>query len=164
MSNLQDISVTAIDGTEGTLRDLSGGKPTLVVNVASECGLTPQYAGLQRLYDTYGPRGFSVVGVPCNQFGAQEPGDAAEICSFTQRSYDVTFPLTEKLEVNGPARHPLYEAISATPDAEGYTGDIRWNFEKALIGADGEIIARFDPRTEPDDPKVIEAVEKVVTG
>jgi glutathione peroxidase len=135
------------------------GVVTLVVNVASRCGLTPQYEGLERLQQQYAAHGFTVLGVPCNQFAGQEPGTSAEIAEFCSATYGVSFPLTEKVDVNGPNRHPLYAELVEHPDAEGYTGDIRWNFEKFLIAADGQVIARFDPRTEPEAAPVVAAIE-----
>ena len=135
------------------------GVVTLVVNVASKCGLTPQYNGLERLHEKYAGRGFTVLGVPCNQFGGQEPGTAAEIAEFCSATYGVSFPLTEKVDVNGADRHPLYAELVDVPDAEGYTGDVRWNFEKFLIGTTGEVVARFGPRVEPEDEQVVAAIE-----
>jgi glutathione peroxidase len=134
------------------------GVATLVVNVASKCGNTPQYSALERLQERYAGRGFTVLGVPCNQFGGQEPGTAEEIAEFCSATYGVTFPLTEKVEVNGENRHPLYADLTGVPDAEGYSGDIRWNFEKFLVGPDGTI-ARFGPRTDPEDASVVTAIE-----
>jgi glutathione peroxidase len=134
------------------------GVATLVVNVASKCGLTPQYNGLERLQEKYAGRGFTVLGVPCNQFGGQEPGTAEEIAEFCSATYGVSFPLTEKVEVNGENRHPLYAELVDVPDADGYTGDIRWNFEKFLVGPDGTVV-RFGPRTEPEDESVVTAIE-----
>jgi glutathione peroxidase len=131
---------------------------TLVVNVASKCGMTPQYAGLERLQERYADRGFTVLGVPCNQFAGQEPGTAEEIAEFCSATYGVTFPLTEKIEVNGEHRHPLYDQLTEAADAEGYTGDIRWNFEKFLVAPDGAV-TRFGPRVEPEDPAVVSAIE-----
>ena len=135
------------------------GVVTLVVNVASKCGLTPQYNGLERLQEKYAGRGFTVLGVPCNQFGGQEPGSAEEIAEFCSATYGVSFPLTEKVDVNGEARHPLYAGLVDVPDPEGYRGDIRWNFEKFLIGPSGEVVARFSPRVEPEDETVVTAIE-----
>lgn len=135
------------------------GMTTLVVNVASKCGLTPQYEGLERLQQRFGDRDFTVLGVPCNQFAGQEPGSSEEIAEFCSATYGVSFPLTEKIDVNGPDRHPLYTELVEVPDAEGYTGDIRWNFEKFLISPAGEVVARFDPRTEPEDATVLAAIE-----
>jgi glutathione peroxidase len=131
----------------------------LVVNVASKCGLTPQYEQLEQLQKNYSARGFSVVGVPCNQFLGQEPGTAEEIATFCSSTYGVTFPLTEKIEVNGDNRHPLYDSLTPVADEEGVNGDIRWNFEKFLVGRDGSVIARFHPKTAPDADDVIAAIE-----
>jgi len=145
---------------DGSLLDLSHlrGRTTLIVNVASQCGLTPQYEGLQWLHERYSARGFAVIGVPCNQFGEQEPGSPEEIaaCSAT---YGVTFPLAEKLDVNGPDRHPLYAELAASPDGEGEAGDIRWNFEKFLISTEGEVLARFRPLVAPHSPDLLAAIE-----
>ena len=135
------------------------GKALLLVNVASNCGLTPQYTALEELHERYAERGFTVVGVPCNQFGGQEPGTSEEIAEFCSATYGVTFPLTEKVEVNGDGRHPLYEELVGVPDEEGESGDIRWNFEKFLLAADGKPVARFSPTVTPDDPRVVDAVE-----
>ena len=137
----------------------AAGNVTLLVNVASKCGLTPQYEQLQQLQDTYADRGFSVVGFPCNQFLGQEPGTADEIQEFCSANYGVTFPLSEKIEVNGPGRHPLYVELVKTADAEGTSGDIRWNFEKFLVNRQGSVVARFGPRMTPDDPEIISAIE-----
>lgn len=131
----------------------------LIVNVASECGLTPQYAGLQKLYDEYKDRGFSVVGFPCNQFGAQEPGSPDEIASFCKKNYGVTFPMMEKIDVNGEARHDIYQMLTAIPGADGNAGDIAWNFEKFVVSHDGNTITRFGPKTEPNDPALRAAVK-----
>ena len=135
------------------------GKVTLLVNVASECGLTPQYTAMQQLQTDLAAKGFSVIGVPCNQFLGQEPGSAEEIVEFCSATYGVSFPLTEKVEVNGDARHGLFAALTEVADGEGYTGDIRWNFEKFLVGRDGSVIARFHPKTAPDADDVIAAIE-----
>src|SRR3954454_5869445 len=151
-----DVDIAALTGGSAEL-DRYRGQAVLGGNVASRCGMTPQYARLQALYDTYADRGLVVLGVPSNQFGAQEPGTAAEIQDFCSANYGVTFPLTEKVEVNGPGRHPLYQALAGEPDGEGYTGDIRWNFEKFLIGPDGTILAQFAPQTPPDAPEVVAA-------
>lgn len=151
-----------IEGLRGGSADLAQyrGKAVLVVNVASKCGLTPQYSGLERLQERFAERGFTVLGVPCNQFMGQEPGTADEIAEFCSATYGVTFPMTEKVEVNGPGRHPLYQDLVGVPDAEGHTGDIRWNFEKFLIGPDGAVAARFGPQTEPESAEVVGAIEK----
>jgi glutathione peroxidase len=159
---LFDISIARLDGTPATLGEISERRPTLLVNVASKCGLTPQYTGLEKLHETYAERGFTVVGVPCNQFGGQEPGSPEEIAQFCSTSYGVTFPLTEKIEVNGDGRHPLYDALVPLTDEQGRSGDIAWNFEKFLIDADGEVVARFNPSVEPDDPRLVQAVESVL--
>ena len=156
---IYDAPVRTLDGGPADLSDYEG-KALLVVNVASQCGLTPQYSGLQQLHKQYGPRGFEVLGFPCNQFGAQEPGSADEIAEFCETSYGVEFPLFEKIEVNGEGRHPLYEQLTATPDADGEAGDIQWNFEKFLISPQGEIVARFRPMTTPEDPGLVEAIEE----
>ena len=138
------------------------GRAVLVVNVASKCGLTPQYEALQQVHERYGDRGFTVVGVPCNQFGGQEPGTMDEILEFCSTNYSVTFPLTEKVEVNGPGRHPVYEELTSVPDAEGEAGDVVWNFEKFVLSPGGEVVARFRPLTAPDAPEVLAAIESVL--
>ncbi len=153
--------LTALDGTPLNLADLKG-TATLVVNVASKCGLTPQYEGLERLQQRYRDRGFKVLGVPCNQFGGQEPGTPEEIATFCSTTYGVTFPLTEKVDVNGEQRHFLYQQLTEVPDATGAAGDIQWNFEKFLVSPDGDIVARFRPMTTPEDDEVIAAVEAVL--
>ncbi|HLV58149.1 MAG TPA: glutathione peroxidase [Natronosporangium sp.] len=156
-----DVAIGALTGGPANLAQYRG-KAMLVVNVASQCGLTPQYAGLQQLADTYRDRGLVVLGVPCNQFGSQEPGTPEEIATFCETTYGVTFPLTEKVDVNGEGRHPLYAELVDTPDAEGHAGDIRWNFEKFLVAPDGTVAARFHPRVEPQAPELIEALEKIL--
>jgi glutathione peroxidase len=156
-----DVAMGALGGGPAEL-DRYRGHPVLVVNVASRCGLTPQYAGLQALHDTYADRGLVVLGVPCNQFGGQEPGTAGDIEEFCQVNYGVTFPLTEKVDVNGPSRHPLYAELVASSDEEGYSGDIRWNFEKFLVAPDGSVATRFAPQTDPQDAGVTAAVEKLL--
>ena len=156
--SLYDVDVSTLDGDPGSLAPYKG-KALLLVNVASQCGLTPQYAGLQRLHDTYSSRGFEVLGFPCNQFGGQEPGTSDEIKTFCETSYGVSFPMFEKLEVNGPGRHALYEQLTAVADTEGKAGDIQWNFEKFLVAPDGEIVARFRPLTEPEAPELVAALE-----
>lgn len=150
--------IKSLDGADLDLSALVG-RATLVVNVASRCGLTPQYAGLEKLQETYGERGLTVLGVPCNQFGGQEPGSAEEIAEFCSTSYGISFPMTEKVDVNGADRHPLYQTLAATPDATGTAGDVLWNFEKFLVASDGTVAARFRPKTAPDDPDLIAAVE-----
>jgi glutathione peroxidase len=158
-----DASIARLDGTSGTLGEITGGRPALLVNVASKCGLTPQYTGLEKLQETYEPRGFTVVGLPCNQFMGQEPGTAEEIQEFCSATYGVTFPLTEKIEVNGEGRHPIYAELTRTADEHGTDGDIQWNFEKFLVTADGTVVQRFSPRTEPEDPQVVAAIEALLS-
>jgi glutathione peroxidase len=158
-----DTSLARLDGTPATLGEIAGHGPVLLVNVASRCGLTPQYSALEELHEKYAPRGFSVVGVPCNQFGGQEPGSPAEIAEFCSTSYGVTFPLSEKVEVNGEGRHPAYAALVDVPDEEGRSGDISWNFEKFVLDGSGRPVARFSPSVVPDDPRVLEAVESVLS-
>jgi glutathione peroxidase len=155
---LYDIPLKTLDGQPASLGDLAG-KTLLVVNVASKCGLTPQYAGLERLHEQFAGRGFAVVGFPCNQFGGQEPGSAQEIAEFCSATYGVGFPMFEKIDVNGPDRHPVYTELTALADAAGEAGDIQWNFEKFLVAPDGKAVARFRPRTEPDAPEVVAAIE-----
>jgi glutathione peroxidase len=156
--SIYDVQIGSLQGQPLELAELKG-KAVLVVNVASKCGLTPQYTGLEQLQKRYGDRGFTVLGVPCNQFGAQEPGSAEEIATFCSSTYGVTFPITEKVDVNGEQRHPLYQQLTDKPDAEGVAGDIQWNFEKFLLSADGEIVARFRPMTEPESDPVTSAIE-----
>jgi glutathione peroxidase len=151
-------SISGLDGTPNALAQAEG-KVTLLVNVASKCGLTPQYETLEQLQKNYSSKGFTVVGVPCNQFLGQEPGTAEEIQSFCSTTYGISFPLTEKIDVNGDNRHALYASLTPVADGEGESGDIRWNFEKFLIGRNGEVIARFHPKTAPDAPEVISAIE-----
>lgn len=159
--SVYDVEIAGIDGSPSALSGQAG-QVTLVVNVASKCGLTPQYTGLEKIHEQYADRGFAVVGVPCNQFLGQEPGTAEEIVEFCSTTYGVTFPLTEKIEVNGDDRHPLYDVLTATADAEGVDGDIRWNFEKFLVGRDGEVLARFAPQVEPEDPAIVSAIESAL--
>lgn len=159
--SIYDIDIAALDGTPGVLAGLDD-SVTLVVNVASKCGLTPQYTQLEELQERYGDQGFSVLGVPCNQFMEQEPGSPEEIATFCSTTYGVTFPLTEKVEVNGEGRHPLFDELTGTADADGHDGDIRWNFEKFLVGSDGNVLARFAPTTVPDDPSIVSAIESAL--
>jgi glutathione peroxidase len=159
--SVYDYSLAALDGSPLDLTQFKG-KASLVVNVASKCGLTPQYTGLEQLHERFKDRGFSVLGVPCNQFGGQEPGSAQEIATFCSETYGVTFPMTEKLEVNGEDRHPLYTELTAKPDASGKAGDIQWNFEKFLVSPDGNVIARFRPQTTPDSAEVVGAIEAIL--
>ena len=158
---LLDTPLARLDGTPGTLRDLTGGKPALLVNVASKCGLTPQYTALEALHEQHPD--LAVVGLPCNQFGGQEPGTSEEIAEFCSATYGVAFPMSEKVEVNGPGRHALYEGLVDTQDEGGESGDIRWNFEKFVIDADGTPVARFSPRVEPDDERVVAALRSALT-
>lgn len=159
-----DLSLGALDGSAGLLNSLAG-KPTLIVNVASKCGLTPQYEQLQQLQDQYEDQNFTVLGVPCNQFLGQEPGTPEEIAEFCSLTYDVTFPLSEKVEVNGDGQHDLYRELNQAADiADGHTGDIRWNFEKFLVAADGNVVARFGPTVSPDDPEVISRIEGLLAS
>jgi glutathione peroxidase len=159
--SIHDIPVRTLSGEPSSLGSLAG-KALLVVNVASKCGLTPQYKGLERLQERYAEQGFSVVGFPCNQFGGQEPGTAEEIATFCSTTYGVTFPLFEKIDVNGPERHPLYAELTAFADADGTAGDVQWNFEKFLLTPTGEITARFRPTTDPEDETVVKAIESVL--
>lgn len=156
-----DVTINSLAGGPAKL-DLYRGNGILVVNVASQCGLTPQYAGLQALADAYADRGLVVLGVPCNQFGNQEPGTADDIAEFCESGYGVTFPMTEKVDVNGEHRHPLYADLVTVPDANGYAGDVRWNFEKFLVAGDGSVAARFHPRVAPQAPELTAAVEKAL--
>ncbi|MFC4498801.1 MULTISPECIES: glutathione peroxidase [Streptomyces] len=158
LSSPLEVEIGALKGGSAQLSEYSG-QVVLMVNVASKCGLTPQYTGLERLQERYAAQGFTVIGVPCNQFLGQEPGTAEEIAEFCSATYGVTFPLTEKVEVNGEGRHALYERLVGFADAEGHSGDIRWNFEKFLIGRDGEVVARFSPQTEPESEDVVAAIE-----
>lgn len=152
-----EFGVQALDGSDADLADYRG-RALLVVNVASKCGLTPQYTALEQLQETYADRGFSVLGFPCNQFMGQEPGTAEEIAEFCSATYGVTFPMFAKIEVNGEGRDPLYAALTEHADADGYRGDIRWNFEKFLVSPAGDVVARFAPQVEPDAPEVVEAI------
>jgi glutathione peroxidase len=160
------LDAVEIDNLQGKPLELGQFRDTvvLVVNVASRCGMTPQYTVLEELHERYASRGFSVLGVPCNQFGGQEPGTAEQIAEFCSTTYGVTFPMTEKIEVNGEGRHPLYDSLIDQPDAEGYTGDIRWNFEKFLVGPGGTVRARFGPAVDPAAPEVVQAIEAVLPG
>ena len=159
--SILDAPIARLDGTPTTLGEITAGRPALLVNVASRCGLTPQYGGLERLQETYGDAAFTVVGLPCNQFLGQEPGTAEEIQEFCSATYGVTFPMTEKIEVNGDGRHPVYAELTRTPNEQGEAGDVAWNFEKFLVAADGTVIARFSPQVEPEDPRLVDAVKAV---
>ena len=157
-----DVKIQGLTGGTDVLGGVAN-KVVLVVNVASKCGLTPQYTGLEALHNEFAGQGFSVVGVPCNQFGAQEPGSAEEITTFCSTTYGVTFPLTEKVDVNGSARHALYEKLTPVQDGEGHSGDIRWNFEKFLVGKDGTTVVRFGPMVAPDDAALRAAITKALS-
>jgi glutathione peroxidase len=153
--SLDSIPFKTIDGTDTSLKAYAG-KAVLVVNVASRCGNTPQYAGLENLYKEFGPEGFVIVGFPCNDFAGQEPGTNAEIQQFCTSKYSVTFPLMDKIHVKGPLQCPLYAALTG-PTAK-FPGDVKWNFGKFLIARDGSVVARFEPGVKPEDPKVVEAI------
>jgi len=154
-------TLTMLDGSDTTL-DAYAGQALLVVNVASECGFTRQYAGLEDLYERYRDRGLTVIGVPCNQFGEQEPGTAEEIAEFCQVNFGVTFPLLAKTDVNGPDRHPLFARLTEAADVTGKAGDVTWNFEKFLVSPQGEVVGRFRTKVEPDDPELVAAIEAVL--
>jgi glutathione peroxidase len=160
--SILDASLARLDGTPGTLRDLTGGRPALLVNVASKCGLTPQYTALEEVHEKYTPRGLTVVGLPCNQFGGQEPGTSEEIAEFCSATYGVTFPMSEKVEVNGDGRHEVYQQLVRSPNEQGEAGDVQWNFEKFLVAADGTVVARFSPGVVPDDQQVIDHIESLL--
>jgi glutathione peroxidase len=162
MTDLLDQPIATLAGEPTTLGALTGHRPALLVNVASRCGLTPQYSRLEALHEEFEPRGFTVVGVPCNQFGGQEPGTAEEIATFCSATYGVTFPMTEKVEVNGEGRHEIFRELVEEPNEKGETGDVSWNFEKFLLDADGKVVARFRPKVEPDDPRLVAAIEAVL--
>ena len=159
--SIYDHTINRLDGSPLDLHDYED-KALLIVNVASKCGLTPQYEGLEKLYEEYSDKGFAILGVPCNQFLGQEPGTAEEIATFCSTTYGVTFPLAEKVEVNGEGRHPLYAELTEVADAEGNAGDIAWNFEKFLIGRDGKVVARFSPQTEPEAAQIVTAIENTL--
>lgn len=155
--SILDAPIARLDGTPATLGELTSGRPALLVNVASKCGLTPQYAGLERIAEEHPD--LAVVGFPCNQFMGQEPGTPAEIAEFCSATYGVSFPLTEKIEVNGEGRHPIYTTLTQAPDETGNTGDIQWNFEKFLVDAEGNVVNRFSPRIEPEDERIVTAIQ-----
>jgi glutathione peroxidase len=157
-----DSPIAQLDGTPTTLGELVNGQAALIVNVASLCDDTPQYATLETLHNTYSERGFTVIGIPCNQFDEQEPGTNEEIAAFCSMTYGVTFPMTEKVDVNGPGRHPIYEELVSKPDQNGVAGDVEWNFEKFLIDREGNVVARFRTATVPDDPTVVVAIESTL--
>jgi glutathione peroxidase len=158
--SIYDVSINTLDGQSSSLKEHEG-EVLLLVNVASKCGLTPQYEGLEAMQQRYEGKGFTVLGFPCNQFLGQEPGTPEEIATFCSTTYGVTFPLYEKIDVNGDDRHPLYEQLVEVPDsADGHTGDIRWNFEKFLVNRRGEVVGRFNPAVTPEDPALVGAVEQ----
>jgi glutathione peroxidase len=162
--SIYDVSIRSLDGRPTDLHHYED-QAVLLVNVASQCGLTPQYTGLEEIHERFIERGFTVLGVPCNQFGAQEPGSPEEIATFCSTNYGVTFPLTEKIEVNGEGRHPLYQQLVEIPDsADGHTGDIRWNFEKFVVSPGGKVVARFSPLVDPTSEEVVAAIEEVLPG
>jgi glutathione peroxidase len=156
-----NFDLMGIDGSPLDTAELDG-SAVLVVNVASRCGLTPQYEGLERLQQRYGDAGFTVLGVPCNQFAGQEPGTPEEIQQFCSTTYGTSFPLTEKLEVNGEGRHPLYQELTSVPDGDGEAGEVQWNFEKFLISPAGAVVARFRPSVDPEDEQITSAIERVL--
>ncbi len=156
-----DISLRTLDGQPASLGDFDG-RALLIVNVASRCGFTPQYTGLEHLHQTYGDRGLTVIGMPCNQFGQQEPGSAEQIREFCDTSYGVTFPMMAKIDVNGPDRHPLYAELTQHADADGEAGDVRWNFEKFLVAPDGTVAGRFRSAVEPESAPLTAAIEAVL--
>ena len=160
--SIYDHSISALDGSPIDLHEYED-KALLIVNVASKCGLTPQYAGLEKIHEQYEDRGFSVLGVPCNQFLGQEPGSSEEIATFCSTTYGVTFPLAEKVEVNGDDRHPLYEELTSVADGDGKAGDVAWNFEKFLVAPGGQV-TRFRPQVEPEDPALVGAIESALPG
>jgi glutathione peroxidase len=160
--SIYDHTLNRLDGTPLDLHEYED-KALLIVNVASKCGLTPQYEGLEKMHEQYADKGFSVLGIPCNQFGAQEPGSSEEIATFCSTTYGVTFPLAEKVEVNGDGRHPLYQELTAVADAEGRDGDIQWNFEKFLVEPGGQV-TRFGPMVTPEDEGLVKAVESALPG
>jgi len=164
MTSLRDLPVTTLAGESTTFGDLTGDRVALVVNVASKCGLTPPYEKLEALQQEIGGPGFTVVGFPCNQFGGQEPGTATEIATFCSTSYGVTFPMAGKVEVNGDGRDAVYDVLTAQEDAEGKAGDIQWNFEKFVVGRDGNVIGRFRPLVEPDDAALRACIDGAMGG
>lgn len=161
MANVHDFTATTIDGEEKKLADFAG-KTLLVVNVASQCGLTPQYRGLEELHRKYKGRGFAVLGFPCNQFAAQEPGSDEEILTFCTTRFDVTFPMFSKIDVNGPERHPLYAHLTQQETQPDGPGDIKWNFAKFIVNKQGNVVCRFDPAVEPTAKELTTAIEEAL--
>lgn len=162
MSGLADLPVTTLSGDKSTFGDLSKGRAALVVNVASRCGLTPQYGQLEALQEELSDRGFTVLGFPSNQFGGQEPGTSEEIAEFCSTTYGVTFPMSQKIDVNGPERDPVYVELTQAADESGKAGDVQWNFEKFVVAPDGRVVGRFRPKTAPDAPEIRRAIESVL--
>ena len=159
MTDLLQLPVITLQGVRTTFGELAAGRVALVVNVASQCGKTPQYAKLEQLHEQLADRGFAVLGFPCNQFGEQEPGTAAEIAEFCSETYGVTFPMSDKIEVNGPHRDPIYGVLAQTPYADADAADINWNFEKFVVTPRGDVVGRFMPNTQPDDPAVLACID-----
>jgi glutathione peroxidase len=162
MSDLLSLPVTTLSGESTTFGGIAGNNVALVVNVASKCGLTPQYEKLEALHEELSGKGFTVIGFPCNQFGEQEPGSSEEIATFCSATYGVTFPMTSKIDVNGDGRDPIYQVLTETTDAEGGAGDIQWNFEKFVVGADGTVLGRFRPMVEPDAPELVDCINSAL--
>jgi glutathione peroxidase len=162
MSDLLQLPVSTLQGEPTTLGALAAGRAALVVNVASRCGLTPQYGALETLHEEYAARGLTVIGVPCNQFKGQEPGTAEEIAEFCSTTYGITFPMTEKVDVNGPDAHPVFRRLTEAADSAGEAGPVQWNFEKFLVAPDGSVAARFRPDVQPDAPEVRTAIEALL--
>ena len=158
---LTDLDVETLQGEKTTFGELTGGNAVLIVNVASKCGFTRQYEGLEKLHED--KAGLTVLGVPCNQFGAQEPGTADEIAEFCSTTYGVTFPLLAKTDVNGPDRHPLFDKLTSYADETGYVGDVRWNFEKWVVSSEGKVLGRFSTKTEPDDPALLKTIDAAIS-
>jgi glutathione peroxidase len=163
MSDLLNLPVTTLQGAHTTFGELAAGRVALVVNVASRCGKTPQYAKLEQLHEEFADRGFTVLGFPCNQFGEQEPGTAADIAEFCSATYGVTFPMSDKIEVNGPNRDPIYAVLTKTPYPDADAADINWNFEKFVVTPAGEVVGRFTPSTQPDDPAVLACIDSALS-
>ncbi len=164
MSELRSLPVTTLAGEQTTFGRLVGRRAALVVNVASRCGLTPQYGKLEALHEEFGDRGFMVIGFPSNQFNGQEPGTATDIAEFCSTTYGVTFPMSDKVEVNGPGRDPIYRELTEKTDAAGESGDVQWNFEKFLVSAEGAVLARYRPRTEPDAAEIRADIQALLSS
>ncbi|HEX3708165.1 MAG TPA: glutathione peroxidase [Mycobacteriales bacterium] len=164
MTNLRDLPVTTLDGAPSTFGEVARDRVALVVNVASKCGLTPQYEKLEALQHELDDTAFTVIGFPCNQFGGQEPGSSEEIATFCSTTYGVTFPMTSKIDVNGDSRDAVYDVLTAEADAEGNAGDIQWNFEKFVVSRDGEVLGRFRPMVEPDDAALRSCIDQALSA